>query len=287
MRRVLIQVDTDPHYSSFDAIAALDAGADVVLSYGGVTPDSVREIVYGAIFTRGGEDLRNTAIWIGGRDVALGERVLATVQKTFFGGFRVSAILDCNGCNTTAAAAVAKVTRATSVRGEKVVVVGGAGPVGQRVAALFAREGADVTITTIRQDWLDAALEHVRERFGVTVRGRLVPNEDVPAWREALEGAKVAFGAAAAGVRLLPLAAWQDNPTLEVVADLNAAPPSGIEGIELGDDGALRHGKRCFGPIGIGNFKMKVHRAAVAALFERKDQVLEAEAVYAIAREVS
>ena len=54
MKRLLLQLDADRHPSSFDRIVALDAGADEVLSYGGVTPDDVAPLVHGAIFTRGG-----------------------------------------------------------------------------------------------------------------------------------------------------------------------------------------------------------------------------------------
>lgn len=287
MRKILIQFDTDPFYSSFDAIAAHDAGADVVMSYSGVTPETVRDIVYGAIFTRGGDQLKNTAIFVGGRDVPSGGKILDVCRKTFFGNFRVSVLLDSNGCNTTAASAVAKITRAVDVRGRKVVVVGGAGPVGMRACGLLAAEGADVYVTSIRDDWLSAAVEQVAQRFGKRITPLLVPNEDVRAYREVLDGAVMAFGCGPAGVRLLPKAAWQDSPTLRVVADLNAVPPSGVEGVEMGDDGAQREGKLSFGPIGIGNFKMKVHRACVAGLFEARDRVLEAEAVYGIARETA
>lgn len=284
MRNVLIQLDTDPFYSSFDAIAALDAGADVLLPYAGVTPEAVREIVAGAIFTRGGQDLRHTAIFIGGYDVSQGEAILETIRKSFFGGFRVSVLLDSRGCNTTAAAAVARITRAVDVRGRKVVVVGGTGPVGQRVAGLFGQQGAQVYITSIRQDWLDAAVAAIRRRFAVEATPLLVQNDDAEAYRQALAGATVAFGAGPAGVRMLPLAAWSNVPELQVVADLNATQPQGVEGLEMGDDGVERYGKRCFGPIGLGNFKMKVHRAAIAALFERKDRVLDAEELFTLAQ---
>lgn len=284
MKKLLLQLDTDSPSSSFDAIAAYDSGVDHLLSYSGITPDNVRDTVHGAIFTRGGDQLRNTAIWIGGRDVAAGERVLAAVQSNFFGGFRVSVMLDSNGCNTTAAATVVKIMRSVDVRGAKVVVLGGAGPVGARVAGLFALEGANVVVTSRRADRAAAMAEQVRARFGREI-GTAAASGDED-FRAVLAGAAVAVGTGAAGVQLLPLALWRDHPTLKAVADLNLAPPAGIEGVEIPDNGTERYGKRCFGPVGIGNFKMKVHRACVASLFERKDLVLEAEAVYKVAREL-
>lgn len=284
MKKILLQFDTDALPSSFDAVAAYDSGVDQILSYSGITPGNVRDLVHGAIFTRGGDQLRNTAIWIGGGNVAAGEQVLEAVQSHFFGGFRVSVMLDSNGCNTTAAATVVKIARAVDVRGAKVVVLGGAGPVGTRVAGLFALEGARVVVTSRSQDRLTAVADQVQARFGQPIETAVARTEEE--YRAVLEGATVAVGAGAAGVRLISLDVWRDHPTLKAVADLNLAPPAGIEGVEIPDNGTERYGKLCFGPVGIGNLKMKVHRACVARLFEQKDLVFEAEAVYKVAREI-
>src|SRR5262249_21934979 len=102
MKKLLLQLDSDRNPSAFDRIVAYDAGADEVLSYGGVTAADVASLVHGAMFTRGPADLRHTAMWVGGSDVSAAESVFATLQKTFFGPFRVSAMMDANGCNTTA-----------------------------------------------------------------------------------------------------------------------------------------------------------------------------------------
>src|SRR6478609_9606967 len=117
MRKLLIQFDSSPHPSVFDRVVAYDGGADEIMSYGGITPDVVRDLVYGAIFTRGPKDLHNTAVFIGGTDIAAGERLLAAVRKTFFGPMRVSVMLDSNGSNTTAVAAVAKLQQAADAAG--------------------------------------------------------------------------------------------------------------------------------------------------------------------------
>ena len=113
---ILIQLDVDPKPSVFDAVAAIDSGVDRLLPYGGVAPKDVRDLVLGAIFTRGPDDLKRTAIFIGGSDVARAEAVREEVHKTFFGPFRVSTLLDANGCNTTAASAVLAVIEACEAR---------------------------------------------------------------------------------------------------------------------------------------------------------------------------
>ena len=60
MRKLLLQLDSSRLPSVFDQIVAYDAGADVVLSYGGVTPEDVRDLIHGCIFTRGPKDLHNS-----------------------------------------------------------------------------------------------------------------------------------------------------------------------------------------------------------------------------------
>src|SRR5689334_961986 len=140
------------------------------MSYGGVTEKDVRDLVHGCIFTRGPKDLHDTAIFIGGSDMAAGERLLDAVKKTFFGPMRVSVMLDSNGSNTTAVAAVAKLLQiAGDVKGRSAVIAAGTGPVGLRAAGLLAAAGADVTLTSRRG--ADAAVvERLRQRFGGNVR---------------------------------------------------------------------------------------------------------------------
>jgi hypothetical protein len=282
MKKLLLQLDSDRLPSSFDRIVPFDAGADEVLSYGGVTAADVPGLIQGAFFTRGIPDLKNTAVWIGGSDVPAGEQLLAEAQRAFFGPFKVSLMLDSNGSNTTAAAAVCKLLGATDVRGKRAVVLAGTGPVGFRGAMLLAMEGADVILTSRRQDRADEAAQRLKA-IGLDVAPRAVA--DTAALRAALDGATVLLAAGAAGARLVSHELWASVPTLRAIADVNAVPPSGIEGVELTDNGVDR-GAIAFGPIGVGGFKMKVQKACIARLFERNDLVLDAKGVYAIAKEL-
>src|SRR5438552_12759267 len=147
-RKILIQLDSDPQPSAFDRVVATDAGADEVFGYGGVRPEQVRGLVHGAVFTRGPKDLKSTAIFIGGSDVAAGERLLEEVRRHLLPqfGLRVSVLLDANGANTTAAAAVRAASRHLDLKGVPALVLGGTGPVGQRVARLLARQAAEVRV---------------------------------------------------------------------------------------------------------------------------------------------
>src|SRR5262245_693946 len=139
-RTILIQLDSDPNPSVFDRVVAIDSGAEEVFSYGGVKPEMLRDMVHGAIFTRGSKDLRRTAFFIGGSDVAAGERLLEEVVKHMVPehGLRVSVMLDSNGANTTAVAAVRAAANHLSLNVSRALVLAGTGPVGQRVALLLA-----------------------------------------------------------------------------------------------------------------------------------------------------
>ena len=123
MRKLLLQLDSSRLPSVFDQVVAYDAGADEILSYGGVTETDVRDLIHGCIFTRGPKDLHNTAVWIGGNNMSAGEQLLAMAQDTLFDPFRVSIMLDSNGSNTTAVAAVVKIEQALGdLRDKKIVI---------------------------------------------------------------------------------------------------------------------------------------------------------------------
>jgi len=282
MRTILLQLDSSPHASVFDRIVALDSGADEVISYGGVQESAVRDLVHGAIFTRGRKDLHRTALFVGGVDMDAGERLLSAVQKAFIGPLRVSVLLDPNGANTTAVAAVVKLHRAVGeLTGRRVLVTGGTGPVGLRASGLLAQAGAEVTITVAEASQEADVTTKIAQRFGKSVRTVIAP--DSSRTTPLLESADLVLNAGRAGMRLVERAAWWDRGRLHAIADLNAVPPLGIEGIEVTDDGGQRGGVTAYGAFGIGALKMKIHRACIVRLFERNDLVLDAETIAEIA----
>ena len=282
--RILVQIDPDVHNSVFDAVVAVDAGVDHLLQYRQVAPEQVQGLVHGAIFTRGPQDLKSTAIFIGGTDVAAAEELLKRVLKSFFGPLRVSVMMDASGANTTAAAAVLAAGRHVSLRGSTAVVLAATGPVGQRVVRLLAREGARVRVASRNLSRAERVCDQVRERVETAV---LEPRESGPeSMAGILEGASLVISAGAASVRLLSAEAWQACSTLRVAIDLNAVPPLGISGVEATDKAVQRGAVTCYGAIGVGGTKMKIHSTAIARLFQSNCQVFDAEEVYAIGREL-
>ncbi len=284
MKNILVQLDTDPLPSTFDRVVAIDAGADEVFAYGGVTPDNVTSLVHGTMFTRGPEELKHTAIFIGGSDVAAGEALLAKVSDTFFGPMRVSMMMDSNGSNTTAAAAVQAAARHVSLEGIKALVLGGTGPVGHRAAQILAMQGAHVRVGSRS---VDRAAETCKAIQSVVEDAKVEP---VASTGEGLESATQDIGlliaAGAAGVQFLSENEWQGIGGLQVAIDLNAVPPVGLEGIGVTDKAKEIAGVTCYGAIGVGGTKMKVHKAAISRLFESNSLVLDTTAIAKIAAEI-
>jgi methylenetetrahydrofolate/methylenetetrahydromethanopterin dehydrogenase (NADP+) len=283
MKKLLFLLDTDPYPSVFDVVVGYDGGADRIHGYASVTPENVGPLVDGTVFTRGPKDKQNTAIFVGGGDMAKGEALFEAVKKRFFANFRVSVMLDSNGSNTTAAAGVALLAKEKPLGGKKAVVLAGTGPVGMRAAAMLGQEGADVTVTSRSNERAENAAKVIEQRFGIKVTP--VEAVDNAARAQAVKGAQVVFAAGAIGIELLNAADWQNEASIELLADCNAQPPLGIEGVDAMDKGKERQGKICYGALGIGGLKLKLHRACIGQLFESSDRVFDAEEIYALAKE--
>ena len=98
----------------------------------------------------------------------------------------------------------------------------------------------------------------------------------------ALKDVQIVIAAGTAGVELVPADLWQASPALRVAIDLNAVPPLGIGGVKATARGLEQGSVICYGALGVGGLKMKIHKAAIAQLFARNDQVLDADEVFAL-----
>ena len=282
MKKILIQLDTDAHPSAFDAIAAYDADVDVVMAYGGITPDSLDDVVQGAIFPRGPDGLANTAFWVGGSKVRDGEAVFEAAQKLFFEPFNPSIMLDSDGSNTTAAAAVAKVRGEVTLKGSKAAVVG-VGPVGLRTAELLKREGAEVTMFTFPPDVMKG---EYRRASGVPVAQEAGFEVIEPKSSDDLDAGladhAVVFAAGPAGTQILRRSGWAQEG-VRVVVDYSAAEPVGVEGVDRGDSLEEEDGVLKLGALAVGGPKMKLQKSCIRRMFEDKGTVLDLEGVYDVA----
>jgi hypothetical protein len=195
-------------------------------------------------------------------------------------------MMDSNGCNTTAVAAVlaaiegAERTRG-SIDGSTIAVLAATGPVGQRVARLLLRlpGNIEVRVGSRQLDRAQAVASHLREISGK--QPTPFATADQKGLAQGIEKADVIIAAGAAGVKLLPEDLRRASGA-KVLIDLNAVPPFGIEGVEAGDKGKEREGVLCWGALGVGGTKMKIHKQAIQELFKTNDRVLDAEAILKI-----
>jgi glutamyl-tRNA reductase len=199
---------------------------------------------------------------------------------------RVSVLLDANGANTTAAAAVLAAARHVDLAGATAVVLAGTGPVGQRAARLLVRQGASVRVASRTIERSKSVCEAISKRVP-DAKISAVQTKLAAETSAALAGAQVVIAAGAAGVELLSREVRAAAKDLRVAIDLNAVPPVGIAGVEVLDKAVEREGVVCYGAIGVGGAKMKIHRAAIQRLFTANNLVLDAEEVFEIAREVA
>ncbi len=277
--KILIQLDTDAHASVFDAVTAVDSGVDHLLQYQNVKPEEVAALVNGAMFTRGPKHLHNTAVFIGGASVQAGEKLLAQATKAFFGPLRVSVMLDANGANTTAAAAVLCAGKHLKLNEVEATVLAATGPVGQRVVRLLARQGAKVRVASRSEERAQAVCDEIAssiESAQLTAVATAAPQQT----QAALDGAGLVVAAGALGIELVTAEQLAAADSLQVAIDLNAAPPYGIAGIEAQDAAEQRGEVICYGALGAGGLKMKIHKAAIAKMFTQNDLVLDAAEIY-------
>jgi glutamyl-tRNA reductase len=195
-------------------------------------------------------------------------------------------MLDSNGSNTTAAAAVRAAGRHLDLSNSRSLILGGTGPVGQRVARLLARAGGNVRLGSRQKERAEAVCAVIRAHVpGADIQAVSVgSSSDAPL---ALNDRNLVIAAGAAGALLLPKKYRVAAKQLKVAIDLNGVPPAGIEGVELTDKATERDTHICYGALGIGGTKMKIHRAAINRLFDSNNAFLDVEEVYNLALQLS
>lgn len=229
------------HVSPFDINMALDAGFDAVVPYNGVTRDDVTSLVQDAIFSRPPKDGAKTGVLIGGKDAIAALDMLETAKRAMVKPFAISLFADPAGSFTTAAAMVARAEQALrrkhgrGLDGLRIVVFGATGVVGFASAVIGALHGADVTLAGHDgPDRVARAASEIGARFGVTPRSAEARTDAQKA--DLLRKAQVAFCAGRAGVRVIGAQELDAATELLVIADVNAVPPSGVDGLEANDD---------------------------------------------------
>ena len=289
---VIIFLDTDKHASPFDILTAIDLYPDAqFLHYSDVNTRDAKRIIQDAMFPRGPGGAKNTKIFIGGQDFEKALGILEVAKKSMFPPFELAVIVDPRGANTTASAAVAK-TLALSIEkrfgdlnGKTATVLAGTGPVGQVAARLYAMEGGNVIVTSRKIARARAVASKINEEIGTEKASGMqaaAPDEI----GEAVRKADIVLSAGAAGIQLLPLNVLKDyGKRCKVVADINAVPPVGVEGLKPADDSVeFLPGIWGIGALAIGPFKSKIEAELFKKAVESSKGILDYKVAYEIAK---
>lgn len=262
--RILHMLVPGDNVSPFDVNMAVDAGFEVIVPYTGIGTDKVVAMVQDAIFSRPPKRYRETGIFIGGWDVNEATEMLQQTRTAMVPPFEVSVFADPNGAYTTAAAMIAMAEAQLIERdgrgfeGRHTVVFGG-GPVGLCAAVLVAQEKGKPALArlTPAKPERDAAATGFFEHYGVSIPWVAAQSEEGKL--SALESAEVVICAAKAGVRILTAQMLESAKHMKVAVDVNAVPPSGIEGVGPRDGAvALAGGAVGIGALAVGDIKYKV-----------------------------
>ena len=292
--KILHMLDPRSNVSPFDVNMAVDAGYEVVVPYSGVGAGDVTGLVQDAIFSRPPGRYNDTGVFIGGHDVNLAADMLEQARGAMVGPFEVAVMADPNGAYTTSAALVALMEKHLQARtgagleGRSVQILGG-GPVGLSTAVLVARSGARPRLVRLTEMTPARAepVERFGNRYGVDLPW--VTGRDDAEKLAALESADVAVCCAKAGVQILSAELMARCETLRVAADVNAVPPSGVEGLGVTDDGTeLSSGALGIGALAIGGVKYKVQRGLLERMMEAdRAVVLDFPDAFELAREIA
>ena len=270
--RILHMITPLKHMSPFDVNMGLDAGYDAAIPYTNVTLDDVTGLVQDAIFSRSPEGVKRTAVFIGGKRAIEALDMMDRARKAMVPPFEISVFADPAGSFTTAAAMVACVKKALrekfseQFKGKRVIVFGGTGVVGFASAVIVGLENAKATLVGYDgPDRVRKLAEEANSRFSAHIDYADGSTEEQKT--ELVREADVIFAAGPAGKRLLTLDQLKQAPKLRVVTDVNAVPPSGVEGIDVNDDATPIKGIEAvgIGALAVGNVKYRTE----AGLFER------------------
>lgn len=293
--RILHMITPLKHMSPFDVNMALDAGFDTAIPYTSVTLDDVTGLVQDAIFSRGPEGVKRTGMFIGGKRAIEALDMMKRAKAAMVPPFEISVFADPAGSFTTAAAMVACVKVAlkekfsTELNGKRIAILGGTGVVGFASGVIAAIDGAQATLIGYDgPDRVRKLAEEANARFSVNIAYADGSTEEQK--EELVRGADIIFAAGPAGKRLITLDQMKQAKHLRVVADVNAVPPSGVEGVSVNDNATPIPGISAvgIGALVVGNIKYKTQAGLFKEMIEtEKPLYLDFRDAYALAQKLA
>ena len=285
--------------SPFDVNMAFDAGFDKIMPYTQLELKEVGPLVQDAIFSRSPSGIKRESMFIGGRDIDVAMDMLEAARKAMVPPFVISVFADPSGAFTTAAAMLAKVEHqlvkrfgrdlGQALNSQKIAILGATGPVAGCAAIIAAKNGAAVQLVAHRSlSDVQAKAVSYNSRYGVSIG--YVDGTTEERKKHILHEVDVVLCAAAAGVQVVSLGQMAGSPTLKVVADVNAVPPTGAEGVGVTADGAGIEDTDAYGigALSIGRVKYETQHALLKRMLTSDGPVyLDFMAAFAVARAIA
>jgi methylene-tetrahydromethanopterin dehydrogenase len=294
-QRILHMITPLKHMSPFDVNMALDAGFDTAIPYTSVTLDDVTGLVQDAIFSRGPEGVKRTGMFIGGKRAIEALDMMKRAKAAMVPPFEISVFADPAGSFTTAAAMVACVKVAlkekfsTELTGKRIAIFGGTGVVGFASGVIAAIDGAHATLIGYDgPDRVRKLAEEANARFSVNIGYADGSTEEQK--EELVRGADIIFAAGPAGKRLITLDQMKQAKHLRVVTDVNAVPPSGVEGVGVNDNATPIPGVNAvgIGALAVGNIKYKTEAGLFKEMIETEKPIyLDFREAYTLAQKLA
>ncbi len=262
-KNILHMISPQENVSPFDVNMACDAGYDLVIPYTNVNLTDVKGLVQDAIFSRSIKDAKRTGIFICGKDASLALDMMDLAKKSMVPPFEISVFPDPAGSFTTAAAMVACTEKTlkekfkTDLKNKNVVIYGGKGIVGGISAIMCAKYGSKCTI--VGYDGIENVskkADEYKNRFEVNISPADGSSDELNS--SYLPDADIIFCAARAGTQVISKEQLKLATNSKILADVNAVPPAGLEGVGLKDDDSPHPcGAMSIGPLTSGDVKVK------------------------------
>ncbi len=294
--RILHMITPLKYMSPFDVNMGIDAGYDHAIPYTNATVEDIYSLVQDAIFSRSPDGIKRQSVFIGGKKAIEALDMMDRAKKAMVPPFEVSVFADPAGSFTTAAAMVACAKKAlennfdTGLEDKRVVVYGGTGVVAFASAVIATMAGAKTFLVgydgpeRVRRLTMEA-----NDRFDVDLGYADGTSEGQK--EELAQSADLIFSAGPAGRQILSRAQIKPAQNLKLVADVNAVPPLGIEGLGITDNGVAIEGANGtvgIGALAIGDVKYKTEIGMFKEMIEAEKPVyLDFRAAYRLAQDLT
>ena len=248
--------------SPFDVNMAFDAGFNKIMPYTSVELSEAVGLTQDAIFSRSPSGVKREGIFIGGRDIDLAMYMFKAAKGAMFAPFACSVLADPSGAFTTAAAMIDKIeaqlklTFGEDLNGKTLSVFGATGAVGGCAAIIAASCGANVQLVAHSSvSKVEAKVQNWNSQYQANMQ--TLDGTDEAKKAKVLAQSDIVICAAAAGVQVISDKQLLAAKQLQVVADVNAVPPNGIQLLDVASDGVLIAATQTIGigALAIGQLK--------------------------------